>query len=97
MAPLLMNNAFLADFRRVCWGECVSQGFCPRTFCPEFRSRSVLSAFVREEGRSERLALVGYRCLLNLARKLRPSVARRSGWFGRQSGWTTRGLAEGWA
>jgi glucoamylase len=25
------------------------------------------------------------------------TVARRSGWFGRQSGWTTRGLAEGWA
>jgi DNA invertase Pin-like site-specific DNA recombinase len=24
-------------------------------------------------------------------------VARRSGWFGRQSGWTTRGFAEGWA
>jgi hypothetical protein len=24
-------------------------------------------------------------------------VTRRSGWFGRQSGWTTRGLAEGWA
>ena len=28
---------------------------------------------------------------------LYPTVARRSGWFGRQSGWVTRGSAEGWA
>src|SRR5690349_10261722 len=72
MAPLLMNNAFLADFRRVCWGECGPRGFARGIFCPESRSRSVLSAFVRKEGRSERLAPVGHRCLLNLARKLRP-------------------------
>ncbi len=26
----------------------------------------------------------------------KPIVARRSGWFGRQSGWTTRGSGGGW-
>ena len=63
-----MNNTFLADFRRVCWGECVSQGFCPGHFVLNSAAdRCYQRLSARKEEVSAWRLLATAACLISLA------------------------------